>query len=302
MLVSLVACNAHNRSVTDALAGQLEGANALLEQAGLDAHVEPSALAPAALCMRCRCVAFAPAWFELLQRFRAHMMRTPGATPPAAGVHEEASEDGVLDEVLEHPAAMASHLLCHAPEGLFVPLAFDAPLFDGGAGGRVAGGWLGSSQGLLAELLELSAPLGVELRPLRGRGALRRGGGLDVSDGTVETINAIAAAAEGAQMRGLAERSELDADSDALVPGGAKELSGDSATKRRQESRPHTGGRLQNDKHKVEQSQTTKDMDGQAKSQLLAQTPFWRELIAWFALYEAARLSVAHGTAIAFTS
>ena len=53
-----------------------------------------------------------------------------------------------------------SHLLCHSDcEGLYIPVNFDEPIFDD----EVPTGMLGSSQGLLRELIEVAPHIGIEL-------------------------------------------------------------------------------------------------------------------------------------------
>eukprot|EP00937_MAST-01D_sp_MAST-1D-sp2_P003933 g3933.t1 len=225
-------------SGTPALERQLSAANALLVSAGLEEHREPSLGLREFSGMRCTHCRIEQSWLESLQRFCAHTMRTPGCVPeplpnePGMGADTaDPHDDGVMDEVLAR--GCRSHLLCHAPEGLFVPVPFEAPIYD--VEGSVPGSWLGSSQQLLEEIVALSPPLGINLRPLRGRVA-RLGGGFDISADTAAGINALAA-------------------------------------------------------------QATRGDDGPAVA--AATTPYWREHVAWFALYEAARLSVRHGTAIA---
>jgi hypothetical protein len=66
---------------------------------------------------------------------------------------EDPAEDRLLDRELS--VEMDSHIICHSEcEGYYVPVDFPDPICDD----RVLGGWLGSSQGALAELV-LAAPL-----------------------------------------------------------------------------------------------------------------------------------------------
>lgn len=92
-----------------------------------------------------------------------------------------------------------SHLLCHASEGLYLPVQdCGAPVFD--QSGTAPGGWVGSSVQLLSELVELCPILNISLRPLRG--AVRRGGGFDISPESLESLHIRCAR--------IANRSEKD--------------------------------------------------------------------------------------------
>ena len=237
--------------------GQLDAANAMLMDAGYASHEEPAEGSLDRSDERCALRTIDPVWLECLQRFRAHMIHDPDCTPkPMPPVCDaEPHDDGVLDQVLERPGGCRSHLLCHAPEGIFVPVAFDEPIYD--VHNSVPGGWLGSSQMLLEEMVAMSPLLGINLRPLRGRGSLRLGGGFDISDQTAAAINQLAEEANGIATGAGSPRDAPDADAAG---------SGHAAGYRFQE--------------------------------LSAREPFWRERIVWLLLYETARRSVQHGTAI----
>ena len=239
------------------VAGQLEAANAMLMDAGHASHEEPAEGSLDCSDERCALRTIDPVWLECLQRFRAHMIYAPDCTPKPmpASCDAEPHDDGVLDQVLERPGGCRSHLLCHAPEGIFVPVAFGEPMYD--VHNSVPGGWLGSSQMLLEEMVAISPLLGINLRPLRGRGSLRLGGGFDISDQTAAAINQLAEEANG-----IATGAGSGIPSDAPDTGGAGSGYGDRF------------------------------------EELSAREPFWRERIVWLILYETARRSVQHGTAI----
>ena len=112
---------------------------------------------------------------------------------------------------------------------------------------------------LLEEMVAMSPLLGINLRPLRGRGSLRLGGGFDISDQTAAAINQLAEEANGIATGAGSPRDAPDADA-----AGSGHAAG--YTSRCEE--------------------------------LSTREPFWRERIVWLLLYETARRSVQHGTAI----
>jgi len=74
------------------------------------------------------------------------------------------NEDPARDPMVEAVAAQLDvHLLCHSDaEGFYVPIDFDKVIVDVNDRG-LAGGMLGSTQRLLAELIEVAPAIGISL-------------------------------------------------------------------------------------------------------------------------------------------
>ena len=175
-------------------------------------HVEPTYYAePPAFRAATRTVP--SGWLAQLQRFAALLIVNP-SHPPAPLTIGGKDTFSAIDSLLDR--GVVTHLLCHATEGFFLPLDLARPVFDdgsplpgGGGGGGVLsslfgggvgssgavsqrGGWIGSSAGLLDELVALSPALGVRFTSSAGRGALRGlrgGGGYDLTAATVHRLN-----------------------------------------------------------------------------------------------------------------
>ena len=235
---------------------------------------------------------FPCSWLAHLQRLYAHVLL--GALPqwsPATSVacdsdgEEEEEDEDAVAEAMSCSAGLRSHLLCHAAEGYWVPLAelsqsgsatgcdFERPLVD--ETGRLPGGWFGSSYRLHAELLEMCPALGIELRPLRGAGALkalRRGGGLDLSKEALKSL-------QGSSRAALRALSESVLGAGATAAGEAQGSDPDEVEEAEGEECKHRGGG-----------------SGGGGGGCLA--PMALERHVWFVLYEAARLSTKHRTAI----
>jgi hypothetical protein len=92
---------------------------------------------------------------------RVYALQVAGrAVTPAADDQEVARDAGVVDDVA---AALASHLLNHADDsGYYVPVPMPTPLVIADAG-SAGSGMVGSSQGLLAELVAVAPAIGIEL-------------------------------------------------------------------------------------------------------------------------------------------
>lgn len=162
---------------------------------------------------RTRCTApqcFSSGWFAELQELAAWVATggdTASDTRAWASALASAEEGCFVARAMAEADGSFSHLLCHAAEGFFLPrscgVSLRRPLFD--ETGGTPGGWLGSTDALLDELIDLAHPLGLELRPLKG--AVRRGGGMDLSPASLASLQA-----ESAELRrdaaaaGLAER------------------------------------------------------------------------------------------------
>jgi hypothetical protein len=126
--------------------------NEALRDAGLPEHVEPETLPR---LERRACVGTDPRWVLCLKRALACVAEE---VPLRAGPYTDEDGDFVGDANSVWPE---SHLLSHSPrKGYFVPIhSPKLPLLDH----RVPGDFLCSSQGLLKELKQVAAPLGLEL-------------------------------------------------------------------------------------------------------------------------------------------
>lgn len=135
----------------------LGNVNAVLRENGLPAHAEPEALPP--LRSRAPLDSYPYSFLHHLRRFAAHARANPKWKPKPF----PKSADPAADPVIADQAAMLdSHLLCHSDcEGFYVPVDFPEPLFAGED--QIPGGMLGSSQGLMRELVAVAPVLGIRL-------------------------------------------------------------------------------------------------------------------------------------------
>jgi hypothetical protein len=181
--------------------------NEILAENGLPGHVEPEALPE--LTSRASLESYPYTFLHYLRRFAAHASTKPNWKPTPFAETADPAEDPV---VAQETAKLGSHLLCHSDcEGFYLPIDFPKPLFADEE--RLPGGMLGSSHGLLRELVAVAPVLGIALP------------GGKLSDAEANRIN------------GITE----------------------------------------------------------------AEGPFWIELTVWISLFEAARLSIEHKSAVCFT-
>jgi hypothetical protein len=126
--------------------------NAVLARNGLPLHHEPERFTKRP--RQRACSSFPYSMLHYLRRAFAHVREEL----PVLDDDELRSEH---DSVIEDAASMLdSHLLCHGDaEGFYVPIDFDEPIFDD----DVLTGMLGSSQGLLRELIEVAPHIHIEL-------------------------------------------------------------------------------------------------------------------------------------------
>ena len=129
--------------------------NRALREKGLPAHHEPSAEVPEN--PRAGVVGFPYSCLHQLRRAYAHTVVHPGRIlmPPQAG--QEAQDDQMVESAYQ---ATGSHLIAHSDaEGYYVPVDFPDVIIDP----EVAGGAVGSSHRVLAELIAVAPALGVRL-------------------------------------------------------------------------------------------------------------------------------------------
>lgn len=133
----------------------LKPVNELLVSNGFDPHDEPESV-PAMPVSGIG--SFPYSYLHYLRRAYARVLNDAPVTPLEEGANA-AADSYIEDEV----CMLSSHLLCHSDaEGLYVPIDMPDPLFDTDEPG-VAGGMLGSSQGLLRELAVVAPAIGIDL-------------------------------------------------------------------------------------------------------------------------------------------
>jgi hypothetical protein len=131
--------------------------NEVLVENGLPSHVEPETLPP--MNNRASLKSYPYSFLHYLRRFAAHVSSDPNWKPTPVAESEDPADDPVVDD---ETAMFNSHLLCHSDcEGFYLPIDFAEPLFADED--RVPGGMLGSSQGLMRELVAVAPFLGINL-------------------------------------------------------------------------------------------------------------------------------------------
>lgn len=142
----------------DDLREQLRAINELLAGEGLPAHEE--ATTPGSATARDGIGSVPYSFVHYLRRAYARACEYPDRSlePVAEG------EDPADDPAVDRPAYLfESHLICHSDcDGYYVPVAFDEVLFPADELG-LPGGMVGSSVGLLRELVYVAPFLGITL-------------------------------------------------------------------------------------------------------------------------------------------
>jgi hypothetical protein len=135
----------------------LSKVNEVLAENGLASHTEPEVLP--ALKSRAIIGSYPYSFLHYLRRFAAHAWTNPHWKPTPFTDSEDPAEDSA---VAGETAMLTSHLLCHSDcDGFYLPIDFKNPLFADED--CVPGGMLGSSQGLMRELVGIAPFLGVQL-------------------------------------------------------------------------------------------------------------------------------------------
>jgi len=139
----------------DWIRAQLAIMNELLAARGLSRHNEPERFGEAVA--RPNAGSFPYSFLHYLRRAFARARRGMPVNPV------KRSEDPTRDAMVEAVASQGNvHLLSHSDaEGFYVPSAFDRVILD--VDERLAGGMLGSTQRLLAELIEVAPAIGISL-------------------------------------------------------------------------------------------------------------------------------------------
>jgi hypothetical protein len=137
----------------------LKKVNALLAKNKLPAHDEPDTLPP--LRSRAAIQGYPYSFLHHLRRFAAHAKAKPKWKPKPFPESADPADDPVI---ADEQAMLDSHLLCHSDcEGFYVPVDFPDPLFSTSKI-KVPGAMLGSSQGLMRELIAVAPYLGITLK------------------------------------------------------------------------------------------------------------------------------------------
>ena len=137
---------------------QVEVINSFLVENGLPAHSEPEKRGTSR--PRAHCSGFPCSFLHYLRRAFAHVRERPGVPLEPVVEGADPAADPIVDDAM---TMMDSHLLCHSDcEGFYVPVEFDDVIFDTQDRG-LPGFMLGSSQRLLAELVEVAPAIGVAL-------------------------------------------------------------------------------------------------------------------------------------------
>ena len=256
-------------------ARHIEIMNKILEEEGHDTkHEEPRTM-PKGVDFRCSTRSFPTSWLRALQEFSAEVKlgvheavcvgsgvkmsevgkgAEAGSTCKFGGVGSRGRE--AVEQLLAEGSE--SHLVLRTCEGYMIPVDFDGPpLFD--TSGKVPGGWVGSTQRLMQELLELAPHLDIILRPLKGR--VRRGGGLDLSTGCIAELE-----------RDLCHAGEIS----------------EPEQQDKERYRRGGGGGGEGADHALV---GLRKSEAASPSVATSPHPFFRERSAWYVLYEAVRLS-----------
>lgn len=142
------------------LRGNLLKLSALLRKNGLPEHHEPESLPK--IERRGALGGFPYSYTHHLRRAVAYARRAPEKFAKIDR-EQEPSIDPYIDRELS--VWMDSHLICHSDcEGFYVPINFPEPLYEDDDT-RIAGGIVGSSHRLLAELIHAGPLLEISLGP-----------------------------------------------------------------------------------------------------------------------------------------
>jgi hypothetical protein len=139
------------------LRDSLNKVNEVLRENDLPQHTEPEKLPK--LMSRASTNGYPYSFLHHLRRFAAHASQNPNWKPKPFPDTEGPADDPAIDE---ESSRFESHLLCHSDcEGYYLPIDFPEPIFADEE--RIRGGMLGSSQGLIRELIAVAPYLSVKL-------------------------------------------------------------------------------------------------------------------------------------------
>ena len=151
--------------LADMLANDAEGAesitknialvNEFLGEAGLPLHTEPTEVRTRT---RPHTGSFPYSFLHYLRRAFAYVHEEMLLTP--VGEDDDPSQDDAIEDA---SSLFDTHLLCHSDaEGYYVPIEFEEVIFDTDERG-LPGGSIGSTQRLMAELIETAPVLDITL-------------------------------------------------------------------------------------------------------------------------------------------
>jgi len=128
----------------------IEGLNRVLKKNGLKPHKEPTTVKPA---NRSSVTSYPYSFLHYLRRAYVCVIEK---TPMRTGERTPEDDDRIMEATV---SLMDSHLLSHSDcEGYYVPQPFRDPICDN----DVPGGFVGSTQSLLKELLLVAPAIGVK--------------------------------------------------------------------------------------------------------------------------------------------
>ncbi|EMJ95796.1 hypothetical protein [Leptospira alstonii] len=159
VVVGILSEDWYDPETLDSFRKEFEKVNRLLADNDLPLHKEPERLP--VLENRCELDSYPYSYLHYLRRAYAYRVNDP--TWMAEPILD--SEDPAFDPVVEEETdKFESHLLCHSDaEGFYIPIDFHPVLFEEEKD-QILGGMLGSSQGLLEELIFVAPALGIQLK------------------------------------------------------------------------------------------------------------------------------------------
>lgn len=141
------------------LRSEIRAINALLLANDLPEHHEPETLPNDPL--RADYLGFSYSRLHYLRRIYARAAEDKTWDPVPCPDGENPARDKAIDD---QSSMLSSHLLCHSDcEGYYVPIDFGEPLFAANQNAFAGAGILGSSQGLMRELIFVAPYLGIRL-------------------------------------------------------------------------------------------------------------------------------------------
>ncbi|MFD1325107.1 hypothetical protein [Micromonospora sonneratiae] len=152
-----VLANVIDEEEIEEVRAELDNLSAALAKEGVDWR-EPEGLPT--LSIRSTVSSFPYSWLHYLRRVLALVKQGRPVTAVDGRNGLDRDRSIIEDEMM----MFDSHLLCHSDcEGYYVPVPFQAPVFLPEEAGVAGGGMVGSSQGLLAELLRCAPAIGIQL-------------------------------------------------------------------------------------------------------------------------------------------
>jgi hypothetical protein len=149
----------HDSQGADWIRQELADINRILREKQLPEHLEPESFPPEALDEKNTVGGFPYSYLHYLRRVAAYHFQDSNWIATAFPEEDPPNEDAVLEDQM---LMFESNLLCHSDtNGYYFPIDFqqDQVLYDD----QFPGGFLGSSQRLLAELIKIAPALKIKL-------------------------------------------------------------------------------------------------------------------------------------------